>query len=147
MAENTCDYCRQKFEPFRTYSKRHIYCGKECSKKAHQQKQVQRRRQCNLQARLGLSGGAIGQINEAVVAIDLVKRGWQVYTAFEPTHPFDILAIKNGVQLKIEVKTETVLPSGHKYVAMKKNQHEKHDILAKVQSLGEQISYVPELPT
>ena len=124
---------------------RRTYCSEECSKEGHQRDQLGRRRECNLQARLGLRGGTIGAINEQVVAIDLIKRGYEVYHAFDPTHPFDLLAIRGDLTLKIEVKTETVLPSGLRFLNMKKGQIGKHDILARVANLSE-ITYVPPLP-
>jgi len=85
----------------------------------------------------------IGEINEMVVCIDLIKRGYQVYRAFEPTHSFDILVIKDGKMLKIEVKTETVLPSGSRCIT-KDIDPAKFDVLARVANLSE-ITYEPNI--
>lgn len=141
-----CKQCENEFIRDRSKSttNRQKYCSKECSLKAHSKKVIAQRRELNLGAKLNLSGGKIGKINEFIVAIDLLKRGYEVYSAFEDTHPFDILALKDDKLLKIEVKTANILPSGLKIYAMKKNQEEKHDILALVDNL-QNIEYRPEL--
>lgn len=141
-----CKICEKPIPRHRDANDRRSYCSEVCSKRAHQTRQLERRRNCNLQARLGLPGGSVGKINEMIVAVDLTKRGYDVYTPFSPTAPFDLLAVRSdGVTYKVEVKTETVLPSGTRLVAMKKGQKGKHDILAKVANLSE-ITYSPPLP-
>lgn len=147
MVQNTiCEFCSKPIVDRGDNGGRRIYCSEDCAKRGNQRKQTEKRRQCNLQARLGLKGGTIGAINESVVAVDLVKRGWHVYTAFEPTHSFDILAVKSSRYVRVEVKTETVLPSGATSMAQKKTQRpgESYDVLAKVQNLSD-ITYDPEV--
>jgi len=90
---------------------------------------------------LGLSTGAMGKISEQLVCIDLIKRGWFVYTAFEPTHPFDVLIIKNDVRRRVEVKTGSYDRKGRekKITDLKK---ENFDILAVVYDFS-RIEYTP----
>ncbi|MGD1008331.1 MAG: hypothetical protein ABR980_14010 [Ignavibacteriaceae bacterium] len=83
-------------------------------------------------------------MSEFIVAIDLLKKGWNVYTAFEDTHPFDILAIKGSQTIRIEVKSGRILPSGLKIYSMKNAQESKHDILAIVTNLQD-IEYRPDM--
>ena len=147
MSKNAlCQNCQRPIKREGHSTDRRLYCSEECSKKGNSIRQIEKRKNCNLQARLGLKPGAIGEINEKIVSIDLIKRGFKVYTAFEPTHPFDILAMKGERIIKVEVKTETVLPSGLGRVSMKKTQgHGKtFDVLAKVRNLSD-ITYEPEI--
>ncbi len=144
--QKACEFCKKQFttHPSSPNGGRTRYCSSECSQKASVRRNTENRRNLNLGAKLGLSGGKIGKIAEFVTAIDLIKRDWNVYTAFEDTHPFDILAIKGERMLKIEVKTGTILPSGKVHYSMKKNQEQKHDILAVVTNLQD-IKYEPEI--
>lgn len=140
-----CVFCGEQYQEHSNGSAgaRSKYCSWECSKKASSKRNVEKRRKINLGSRLGLSGGKIGKISEYVVAVDLIKKGWDVYTAFEDTHIFDILAIKDGKQIRVEVKTGILLPSGRKIHKTKKGQVGHHDILAVVTNLSE-IDYHPE---
>jgi hypothetical protein len=145
----TCVWCKKQYtaHPSLPNGSRQKYCSPECSQKASISRNTANRKIYNLGARLGLTGGKIGKINEVLVAIDLVKKGWNVYTAFEDTHPFDILAIKNGAQKRIEVKSATILPSGARVVCDPKKKLEdrsKYDTLASVDNL-QNIIYEPAI--
>ncbi|MHB8483702.1 MAG: group I intron-associated PD-(D/E)XK endonuclease [Nitrospiria bacterium] len=140
-----CFYCKKAFVKHQSNPNcRTKYCSAECSTKAKTIRDTANRQKFNLGARLGLSSGKIGKISELVVAIDLLKKGWNVHTAFEDTHPFDILAIKGNRTMRIEVKSGRILPSGLKVYAMKKGQGGKHDILAIVTNLND-IEYHPDI--
>lgn len=145
-----CKNCQKVFyaHPSNPNGSRTKYCSPECSQKAAIRRASENRAKDNLGSRLGLSGGKIGKINEQIVAIDLIKRGWNVYTAFEDTHPFDILAMNNGTMKRIEVKTAHILPSGTRVVVDPKKKLfrvNQFDILASVDNL-QNIVYKPELP-
>ena len=139
-----CLCCGKQFEYHQSNpnKRKTKYCSNECSIKSNQQNQSKKRKKLNLARKLGLSGGVTGKINENIVAIDLLKKGFSVYLAYEDTHPLDLLAIKDNQILKIEVKTGIVLPSGLITYAMKKSQNKKHDILAVVTNLND-IKYNP----
>lgn len=144
-----CKNCKNIFyaHPSNPNGSRTKYCSQECSQKASIGRNTENRKKYNLGARLELSGGKIGKINEMIVAIDLIKKGWNVYTAFEDTHPFDILALKNGAQKRIEVKSATILPSGTRIVCDPKKKLEdksKYDTLASVDNL-QNIIYEPAI--
>lgn len=146
----TCKICQKVFysHPSNPNGGRTKYCSPECSQKAAIKRANENRSKNNIGSRLGLSSGIIGKINEQVVAIDLVKRGWNVYTAFEDTHPFDILATNNGDMKRIEVKTAHILPSGTRVVVDPKKKLlcvKQFDVLASVDNL-ENILYEPDLP-
>jgi len=98
----------------------------------------------NIGARLGLSGGKIGKTNQYIVAIDLLKKGWEVYTAFEDTHPFDLLCIRGYDLKKVEVKSATILPGGKRIIADPKGKVKsgKYEIVASVDNF-KNIVYQP----
>lgn len=76
------------------------------------------------------NGGNTGKINEGLVAIDLIKHGYDIYSPYSPTHPFDILAIKNGVGYRVEVKTGNVNKEGKLLPYTSKLNINNFDILA-----------------
>jgi predicted nucleic acid-binding Zn ribbon protein len=138
----TCIICKKSFQ---AQNGRALTCSIECGKIHSSKRNIQARKMLNLGSKLGLKGGIIGKINENIVAIDLLKQGYGVYIAYEDTHPFDILAYKEGIYKRIEVKTGNYLPSGLKIVSGKhKLKEENYDILAIVTNLNE-IEYRPKL--
>lgn len=82
---------------FATFNKRKIYCSNDCNKKYTPK----------------LSGGiteklctgTIGVIGELVISIDLLKKGYNVYRALSPSSNGDLIAEKNNIFCKIEVRT------------------------------------------
>lgn len=143
-----CVFCGKQFEEHQSNpnKKKTKYCSTQCSQSAAVKRNTENRRKLNLGARLGLSGGKIAKITQTVVAIDLIKRGWEVYTAFEDTHPFDILAIKGFSLKKIEVKSANILPSGRRIVTDPKGKVKNGDyeIVASVDNLIN-IVYSPDI--
>jgi len=137
-----CIICGTSFQP---HTKKSLCCSLECSKAHNIKRQSKKRQELNLGARLKLQGGVIGKINENIVAIDLLKRGFSVYIAYEDTHPFDLLALKNGKYTRVEVKTGIILPSGLRTASGKyKTKPENHDVLAVVYNLAD-IIYTPDI--
>ena len=130
-----CQWCKEPLPEKR----RTVYCSETCRHKHANHKASS----YNKAATLGLTGGVHGAIAESLVAIDLLKKNWNVYTAFEPTHPFDILATKNDKTIKIQVKTARFSSTGKQIKIKPKNN--SHDILAIVVNM-EIIEYTPKLP-
>lgn len=136
-----CDFCGREYEAKTNNQK---YCNKSCGIKSKSIKDGRKRSQLNLSSRLGLKSGVTGKINEMLVAIDLVKRGWCVYAAFEDTHPFYFLIMKDNKMFKVEVKTGRILNNGKISYVVKPSQKNKHDIVAVVTNLID-IKYIPEI--
>ena len=139
-----CPACNKSFT---AYVRAQKYCSKDCAKIFTSARNQNNRAKLNLSSRLNLSGGSVGKINENIVAIDLLKRGFAVYMAYEDTHPFDLLIYKDGIYKRVEVKTGIVLPSGFISVSgsgklKKQIALNKHDILAVVCNLQD-ITYTP----
>lgn len=73
------------------------YCSKTCCKEAHRKKTAWEGSV--------LSSSMKGSISELVVAVDLMKRGWDVYRALSPAAPTDLIAIRDNQTIKIEVRS------------------------------------------
>lgn len=136
-----CVVCNRLFQP---HTKRSLCCSLQCSKDRAVKRNTANRRELNAGARLGLSAGKIGKINQYIVAIDLLKKGWEVYSAFEDTHPFDLLCIRGYDLRKVEVKSATILPGGKRIIADPKGKVKsgKYEIVASVDNFTN-IVYSP----
>ena len=141
LQSRKCVICGNSFQP---NTSRSYCCSPECSQKRAIKRNTENRRELNIGARLGLSGGKIGKINQYIVAIDLLKKGWEVYTAFEDTHPFDLLCIRGYDLKKVEVKSATILPGGKRIIADPKGKVKsgKYEIVASVDNF-KNIVYQP----
>ena len=52
-----------------------------------------------------LAAGTTGAMSELCVAVDLMKKGYAVFRALSPACFCDLIAIKDGKSLNVEVKT------------------------------------------
>ena len=53
-----------------------------------------------------------GAVNELVVAIDLMSKGYKIFRAINPNTPFDLVAYKDSKLYKIEVRTGSLNKDG-----------------------------------
>jgi len=100
------------------------------------------------------TAGAIGELR---VCADLMERGFEVFRALsQARHSCDIVALRNGLMLRIEVRTGTQRTPSTGYVSYMKNRSlrtysdrpsyaQEPDHYA-VMWQGELIRYDPELP-
>jgi Holliday junction resolvase-like predicted endonuclease len=87
-----------------------------------------------------------GAITELIVSVDLMKRGFDLYRATSPACPCDLVAIRNGVVTRVEVKTGIRRLNGEiRPVKLSERQRRASDVVAYVAHDGE-ILYAPELP-
>lgn len=87
-----------KFIEKTAWSKKRKFCSKECNIKNYN-KRIGKMKSLNLPS------GTIGTISELEVGIELLRRGYEVYKPLTPNCSGDLLAEKNGVFKKIEVRT------------------------------------------
>lgn len=81
--------------------------------------------------------GTVGAISELVVAVDLLRKGYEVFRALSVNASCDLAIIKDGVLLRIEVRTAHTNKNG----AWGSNPKHRADILAQV--VGNEIKYTP----
>ncbi len=72
-----------------------LYCSKKCSSN----------RSAKRGDFTGLATGTMGALSELLICADLMKRGWEVFRALSPHSNCDVLALKNGILLKLEIRT------------------------------------------
>lgn len=91
----------------------------------------------------GISTGTVGAIAELVVSADLMKRGYEVYRALSQSSSCDLLALKNGILTKIEVKTGYTNGATGSLSFPKGKM--RADIFAVVDHRNGTITYIPEI--
>lgn len=81
----------------------------------------------------GMSPATYGALSELRVSCDLIDRGYSVFRALSPNAPCDLVVIKAHQVLRVEVKSNPIVPCGAK--------QRNYDILAQV--LTNEIVYTP----
>jgi len=84
--------------PIPTNTRRTYYCSDGCAQRARDERY-------NPAVQMLVGTGTQGAIGELVVCVDLLRRGYDVYRAMSPSCPCDLVAIKDGVTYRVEVKT------------------------------------------
>jgi Holliday junction resolvase-like predicted endonuclease len=95
-----------------------------------------------------LSRGNTGAVSELVVCADLLKKGYEVFRSVSPSSSCDLIVLKDGKTLTIEVRTGCVNSDGtHRYSG-----RVKASVLAVVvmnlkdnSEVEMKVHYVPEL--
>ena len=90
-----CLFCKSEYQTRNPWQK---YCTRECGKKNFNK----------IHGRTGdstISAGTVGALSELVVCADLLARGYSVFRSVSPHSFCDIIAFKNGVLMRVEVKT------------------------------------------
>jgi hypothetical protein len=83
-----------------------------------------------------------GAISELVVAVDLTRKGFEVFRAVDPSASCDLLALKDGVVVRVEVRTGTRAINGRVSFAPHNLGPHRQDCVAVVLA-GDEIVYVP----
>ena len=86
----------------------------------------------------------VGVFSELTVAMDLIKRGYDVFMSMHPNSPFDMVAHKDGKLLRVEAKTARRTQTGT--LTNLCDNKGKYDVLAlSILSEGVVIYYPAEL--
>lgn len=128
---NSCKNCGKEISDKHANGRLKEFCSRECYTK----NKAKTRKEINLSRRLGLSSGETGQINEMLVTIDLIKRGYKVFLPFDTTSAFDLLIYKDSLYKRVQVKTGSFNYNGKKLPIVLKNS--EFDILAVVYQLND----------
>lgn len=95
----------------------------------------------------GVNPGKTGAIVELAVAVDLLRRGFDVFRALSPSCSCDLVALKPGLVLRIEVRTMIYYEKGQRCYATAPKDTSKFDVLAAWDPIKETIQYIPSLLT
>lgn len=134
IANNPCSECRQSIS-----AKRLRYHAVTCSARCHKTRTYRlSRRPGSPKVKDSSHRGAISELS---VCADLMEHGYDVFRAISPSATCDLVAMKNGRCLKIEVKTTAPRLDGSLIVPNCDNL--RYDVLATV--LGNRIEYFPSI--
>jgi hypothetical protein len=125
-----CTVCGLVFSPYRSHQKR---CSLECTKVEGAKGIVKS---------WGISCGSLGALAELLASVDLMKRGYEVFRALSPACSCDLIAMKAGVILRVEVRSARRKIDGAVRYPTK---NIKGDQIAAVTHDDGAIHYVPEL--
>lgn len=133
-----CDWCSKPLPDDAKSNRR--FCNRHCASD-YAKKQW---REKNPKSPMGrLATGTVAEVNEMRVAIDLLRRGCNVYRAAFQGMPSDMLVYPKGwlTPLRIEVTSGNFTTKGK--LAHPNRDGAQFDVLAVV--VGDDIHYIPEL--
>ena len=118
-------------------ARRSSFCTRQCSKnfeKAQYRAKFPESR---------LSKPTVGAMSELRVAVDLLSKGYEVFRAVSPACSCDLIALRDGQTLRIEVRTANFRPNNRASMPRTPADAGKQDHFAFV--LPNSISYEPAL--
>ncbi len=137
LPRTACDACGGAFKrPHKT--------KKYCSQKCQRVKVREKYRAMNPLSFPAFDTTAKGAYSELVVCTDLIRRGYSVFRSLSLCSECDVVAIRNGEIVRVEVKTAHKSSSGKIMHPGIKHQIGKFDVLALVVSDTE-IFYSPDI--
>jgi predicted AAA+ superfamily ATPase len=85
-----------------------------------------------------IESGRQGAIGETAVALDLMRRGYEVFRPLNPQATCDLLALKEGTCIRVECKVSRLSISGSLYRDVR-DKTDKFDLLAIITPSGKII--------
>lgn len=132
--------CANCLEAFKLVQPKQKYCSRQCRKAGEQAAY----RRLNHPVS-GLPTATIGAMHELAVAIDLLKKGYSVYSSLSASSPGDLVIMNGGKTAKlVEVTTGKRSPTGNLTYPAHKKHSGTFDLIAVVEPNG-RITYLPEL--
>lgn len=127
--------CKVCGKIIRTWQKNTRFCGKDCRKAATLKPAV---------ADPCISRGTRGAVGELSVTVDLLRRNYEVFRNVSQHGSCDLIAMKVGRIIRVEVKSSTInTETGKVYIPLHLDAS-KFDLLAIYSAAG--VLYQPELP-
>lgn len=132
-----CSVCSK---PFLRTTNTQRFCSAFCKRRHHREQAKSKNA-----APLDIAPASVGAIGELQVSADLLAKGYSVYRSVSPSAPADLVALKNGECVLVEVTTG--FRNGNGALGYKRHDHCAHifDVVAVVERDGK-ITYIPELP-
>jgi hypothetical protein len=96
----SCSACGAEISEERNRCGSAKWCSQECRSKARA-----RRTSASYLAETYLSTGAVGAIGELIVSADLLRYGYEVFRAVSQSCSTDLVALRNGRTMRVEVRT------------------------------------------
>lgn len=131
----TCQQCSKAFEP--AYKGRVTrFCSPRCRTASYKPKRLYGGSQ-------GLSSGTQGALAELVAAVNLTRRGYEVFRAIGPHASCDLLALKGEAVLRIEVRTGYKTLGGELRHPKPERDRGRQDVYAVV--FEDSVTYIPPI--
>lgn len=92
-----------------------------------------------------LSSGTVGAVAELIVAADLLSLGYEVFRSVSQSCSCDLVALREGSWLRIEVRTGSRLKSGGLTFSFKPRDENRHDVMAVYVPGERSITYRPDI--
>jgi hypothetical protein len=86
--------------------------------------------------------GNLGALSELIASADLLRQGYEVFRAVSPSCSSDLVAIKDGKRLTIEVRTARLSTKGVLYFS---RENFRSDHYALVEVVTSTVTYEPPL--
>jgi hypothetical protein len=113
------------------------------SRLGHYSASVFKHRQARAMELLTGAQGTVGAASELLVTVDLLNLGYEVFRSVSPHASIDLIAMKRGLMVKVEVKTGVIQKNGKLANPTIRN-HGHYDVLAVLGRDG-RIEYTPSL--
>jgi hypothetical protein len=127
---------------FTTYQPNQKVCGEICRKKYNYDLALKK----TPSRQRGLSSGSVGAMSELRICADLLRLGYYVFRSVGPNSPYDVIAVKHGKLLKIEIRTGILGASDKPYFNKRTNHsHDLCDVFGVYVEENDSIFYDPPL--
>lgn len=124
-----CLICGTEFKPRGPY---HKFCSKKCNQKNHKDKLYAWN---NVTGDIGKDQQ--GAISELAASVFLMRKGYEVFRAFNPAAPCDLVALKDDQVLRVQVKTVWQREDGTFYNNRFDSDIRRYDLLIRVSRSGD----------
>lgn len=132
-----CRGCAKEFTS--SHGRVQFYCDSGC------RRQSLKREYRRLNPAPLIPPGTVGAISELRVSVDLLRQGVHIFRALSPNCPCDLVILRNGIALRVEVRTgyRTKDKMGKIQFPNHRKDKGKYDVIAIV--LPDEIIYQPSL--
>lgn len=137
VSKALCDNCQASLS-YNRRGQRRKFCNRDCRLEfLHKQYLI-----ANPQKNHSLPTGAVGAASEMIVCVDLINKGWEVFRAVSPASPCDLLIMRDGELLRVEVKTGSFSKGTNVPFYPRPKHSDAYDLLAI--ALGQEVRYFPK---
>lgn len=133
----SCEVCGKSFQP-RTAT--HVSCSLAC--RQEKSRRIWRQTNPEREDTAKLNSGKVGAMHEMLVCCDLLKKGYDVFRAVSQSSSCDMVVLKEGKVIRVEVTTGGFTATGK--VTHPSKDFSRFDLLAIVLHTGE-IRYSQEI--
>ena len=140
LSTRTSSICERCGKSYILRSGNQRFCSPKCTTADTKAKQAM------ANERVAISPGSVGAVSELLVCADLLRKGYEVFRSVSPHCSCDMVILKAGRFVRVEVRTGTIRENGLGYCPTRKCDEGRYDVLAIV-FRGREIEYRPSPDT